>query len=77
VKTALTAQEKNEIVRHALLAEAGEWNPISPTELARKINQPWCVIDGFASSAAVCPILKRIGAQKAGRGSHVKYWMPK
>lgn len=69
------AEARNELVRAVLLAAT---EPLGPTEIARRINQPWCVIkdDGFpafAMSAPITPILRRIGAI----GIKGKYMLPK
>lgn len=53
------AQERNEKVRAVLRAAL---KPIGPTEIARSIGEPWCGSLGYPSSAAITPILKRIGA---------------
>ena len=35
---------------------------LGPTEIARRINKPWCMPGGEPSSSAVVPVLRRIGA---------------
>lgn len=40
---------------------------LSPSEIAQRINQPWCCPFG-ACAAPVSPVLKRIGAIKLRRG---------
>ena len=71
-----TAEQRNDQVR-AILQAASE--ALGPTEIARRINQDWCIIRGnngradFAQSAPVVPVLRRIGALTL-KG---KYWMPK
>lgn len=55
-----------------VLQEAKE--PIGPSEIARRINQPWCVDDtGNPLSSRITPILRRIGAVRhaAGRWSEL------
>lgn len=63
-----TTKERNEKVLKILLAE---FQPIGPTEIARLINEKWCC-DGYPSSAAISPILKRIGAVKVGNGKYIR-----
>jgi hypothetical protein len=59
-----TAAERNA----AVLAELQKApNGLTPTEIAVRINQPWCCPFG-ACSAPVSPVLKRIGAVKLRRG---------
>lgn len=63
-----TAAEKNAKV----LSQLSE-QPIGPTEIARRINEPWCVIDGyFAQSSAITPVLRRIGAVRHKGGLYTK-----
>lgn len=36
--------------------------PIGPTEIARRINEPWCVVDGaYPQSSKICPMLDKMG----------------
>ncbi len=53
------SQERDEKVR-AVLRIANE--PLSPSEIARRIKEPWCCDGGFGMSAPITPICKRIGA---------------
>ena len=58
----VTAEERNNKVR-AVLKDA--LRPMAPTEIARQICEEWCCYGGKASgahSAAISPVLKRIGA---------------
>ena len=69
------AESRNDLVRAVLLAAT---EPLGPTEIARRVDQPWCVIKGdgfppFAQSAPITPILRRIGAV----GFKGKYMLPK
>ena len=43
--------------------------PLGPTEIARRINQPWCV-KGYPLSSAILPILRQIGAVRSGSGQY-------
>jgi hypothetical protein len=52
--------------------------PLGPTEIARLINEPWCVTKspdgvGYAQSSVIVPILRR-GSALTHKG---KYWIPK
>lgn len=60
-----TAQEKNEQVL-AVLAKAE--GPLTPTEIAFRIRQPWCEYQGWPQSNSINPVLKRIGAISPVRG---------
>lgn len=53
-----TAEHRNNKVKSVLAHALG---PISPSDIARQINEEWCH-DGYPSSAAIAPVLKRIGA---------------
>jgi hypothetical protein len=50
-------------------------DPIGPTDIAKKINEHWCVPDGYglsyAKSAPVILVLRRIGVPSYGG----KYWL--
>ena len=53
----------------AILRSAPE--PLGPTEIARRIGEPWCLYDGgYPQSSAINPILKRIGAIRVGSGQY-------
>lgn len=41
--------------------------PIGPTEIARRVNEPWCG-GTLTQSSAVMPYLKRIGAVRHDGG---------
>ena len=64
-----TPAEKNAKVLAVLQAEQ---KPIGPTEIARRINEPWCCNDGFAMSAPITPVLRRIGAIRHKGGLYTK-----
>jgi len=58
----VTAEERNSKVS-TVLKEA--LRPMTPTDIARQICEDWCCFGGKASgahSAAISPVLKRIGA---------------
>lgn len=57
-KTKPTAAERNEKVRKVL---ATSLRPMTPSEIAIQIREPWCY-DGWPSTAAISPVCKRIGA---------------
>lgn len=61
--TILTPEERNEKVL-AVLTKAQTL--LGPTEIARRINEPWCFSDGAPKSNAIVPVLRRIGAPAAG-----------
>ena len=55
-----SAAERNEKVRKVLLAANC---PLSPSEIASRINEPWCCWGPRAGmSAPISPVCKRIGA---------------
>jgi hypothetical protein len=60
-----TAQERNEQVL-AVLAKADK--PLTPTDIAFRIRQPWCRHQGWPQSNTISPVLKRIGAFSPSRG---------
>lgn len=63
------AAERNEKVRAVLAAATG---PLSPSEIASKINEPWCCWGPRAGmSAPISPVCKRIGAVVVKRGQWV------
>jgi len=66
MKSKKSAAERNEEVL-LVLKHAAE--PLGPTEIARRINQSWCV-DGYPLSSAINPVLKRIGATPTGKGKY-------
>lgn len=52
-----------------VLEEATE--PIGPTEMARRINEEWCLPGGYPYTAVVCRELKRIpNIRKCGKGRY-------
>lgn len=64
-----SAAEKNAKVLAVLI---GSKTPIGPTEIACRINEPWCCYSGFGQSASISPILKRIGAVRHKGGLYTK-----
>ena len=64
-----TAAEKNAKVLAVLAATS---DPIGPTEIARRINEQWCCDAGFAMSAPITPVLRRIGAIRHKGGLYTK-----
>jgi hypothetical protein len=60
-----TAERDEEVL--FVLKRAEE--PLGPTEIARRINQPWCV-NGYPLSSAITPVLRRIGATPTGKGKY-------
>jgi len=57
-----TAEHRNEKVREVLRESI---TPLAPTQIAQRICEEWCCYGGKASgahSAAISPVLKRIGA---------------
>jgi hypothetical protein len=59
-----TAAERNAKVR-AVLEKATE--PMTPTDIAAKINEPWCCPYG-PTSAPISPVCQRIGAVQPRKG---------
>ena len=69
-----TTQERNAAVL-AVLNAATE--PLGPTEIARRVDQPWCwYCDSRGpvspSSAAITPVLRRIEAVRHEGGRYTK-----
>lgn len=65
-----TAAERNEQVL-AVLRAATE--PLGPSEIGRRVGKPWSLYDHsgqFGSSAAVTPVLRRIGAVRHKGGKY-------
>jgi hypothetical protein len=54
-----TAEERNEKVRAVLLTAT---SPLGPTEIGRRIGEPWSCYSGYGLSAAITPVCRRIGA---------------
>lgn len=54
----------NKVLR--VLKDAGQ--AIGPTEIARRINEDWCMFQGTPQSAVIFPVLKKIGAVNTGNG---------
>lgn len=45
-------------------------SPITPTDIARQINEPWCMVNGYPQSAPIVPVLRRIRAVVVSRGKY-------
>lgn len=54
-----SAEHRNEKVR-AVLAES--LTPVGPSEIGRRIGEPWCCGSGYGYSAPITPVCRRIGA---------------
>ena len=57
----------------AVLEAATE--PLGPTEIGLRVNKPWSIFIGTPSqgrSAAVLPVLRRIGAARHSGGKYAK-----
>ena len=63
----VTAADRNAQVL-AVLNTATE--PLSPSQIAQAVNQPWCMEGHFPSTAAISTVCKRIGAVKALKFGH-------
>lgn len=61
------SNERDEKVRAVLLAAS---EPIGPTEIARRIGEPWCCFGDYGTSAPITPICRRIGAIRVGNGKY-------
>ena len=46
--------------------------PLSPSQIAQAVNQPWCMGDGghYPNTASISTVCKRIGAVKALKFGH-------
>ena len=64
------SEERNKQVL-AVLNAAGS-KAMSPSEIAQKVNKPWCMYGAYPASAPVSAVLKRIGAIKVSRGWWIK-----
>lgn len=60
---AISTEERNAKVLAVLLTSD---KPIGPTEIARRINEPWCKSNDYFQSSAIVPVLRRIGAVGCG-----------
>ena len=71
-----SAQERDELVRKALT------EPLTASEIARKINQPWCMFwphipeSSSPKPAAIRVCLARLKAE-IGSGRNPKFWIEK
>lgn len=65
-----SAEERNAKVRAVLLAATA---PLGPSEIGRRIGEPWCCCGSWGMSAPITPICRRIGAV----GVKGKYTLPK
>lgn len=59
----ITTEDRNAKVLAVLTASD---KPIGPTEIARRINEPWCKTRGYFQSSVIVPVLRRIGAVGCG-----------
>ena len=57
-------EARNEQVRAVMAAAA---KPLGQTEIASRVNQPWCWQGNHPVCASIRPVLKRIGAVQADR----------
>lgn len=67
--TQIPTDQRNEKVRAVL---ASTQLALGPTEIARRIDEPWCKSEGYFQSGAIVPVLRRIGAV----GIKGKYTLP-
>lgn len=71
----VAANTRNPLDEKVLFVLRNATQPLGPTEIARRIGEPWCIGDGdYPQSSAINPILKRIKAVRLGSG---QYKMPK
>lgn len=61
------SKEREDAVRKVLMAAT---EPIGPTEIARRIGEPWCCDGHYGLSAPITPICRRIGARRVGNGKY-------
>lgn len=54
----MSKDDRNNKVR-AVLEQATE--PLGPTEIARRINEPWCMAGGYPQSSIITPVLRKLG----------------
>lgn len=59
--------ERDEKVRAVLMAAT---EPLGPTEIARRVGEPWCGSGNYWQSAPITPICRRIGARRVGNGKY-------
>lgn len=52
----------------AVLKRATE--PLGPSEVGRRIGQPWCCYGAYGTSAPVTPVLRRVGAVRHRGGKY-------
>ena len=45
----------------AILEQATK--PLGPTEIARRINEQWCMIGGQPQSSIITPVLRKLGVK--------------
>jgi hypothetical protein len=58
---------REEKVRAVLLAAT---EPLGPSEIGKRIGEPWCCLDHWGMSAPITPICRRIGAIRVGNGKY-------
>ena len=61
----VTTADRNAKVLAALKKFKG---PVSPTQIADEINEPWCMDGRYPKTAVISVICKRIGAVQPRRG---------
>ena len=57
-----TAAERNAAVLAVLKAAE---RPLSPSEIASRVNQPWCCDGNYPKTSAISPVCARIHAVQA------------
>lgn len=73
------AQERNQKVLDVLNAAT---EPLSPSDIGNKINEPWCMDvymgRNYPKTAAISPVCKRVGAVRADveKFGFGKWWAP-
>lgn len=63
------AKERDETVRAVLAAAIC---PLTPTQIAEQIKEPWCCCGRYGMSAPISTVLKRIGAVAIKRGQWIQ-----
>lgn len=59
----ISTEDRNAKVLAVLVASD---KPLGPTEIARRINEPWCKNNDYFQSSVIVPVLRRIGAVSCG-----------
>ncbi len=68
-EVAISKNDRNNKVLKVLQEEN---SPIRPGDIARRINEDWCLFNGNPQGAVILPVLKRIGAVNVGNGWVIK-----